>query len=67
MEKLKAMCKLEESGIIDTKDLQLEISKVKSQLQAEIMYYRQEKGMNTLQPGSNMNATQSFMYNQSKA
>ena len=48
MEKLKAMCKLEESGIIDTKDLQLEISKVKSQLQAEIMYYRQEKGMNTL-------------------
>ena len=47
MEKLKAMCKLEESGIIDTKDLQLEISKVKSQLQAEIMYYRQEKGVNT--------------------
>lgn len=42
------MARSSENGIVDTEDLLLEIQKVKSQLQAEIMYYRQARGISIL-------------------
>ena len=54
---LASMARSSENGIVDTEDLSLEIQKVKSQLQAEIMYYRQARGISILQPGQKTNAT----------
>ena len=54
---LASMARSSENGIVDTEDLLLEIQKVKSQLQAEIMYYRQARGISILQPGQKTNAT----------